>query len=257
MFKRTLMSLALLASLASAENLKQAVDGYLKAADRAGSEPWVVTGSFGFALTDGNSRTLTVTAGIDGKKVWDPWTLTLNLTSLYAEDSGDQSANEHIITEKLARKLDEKSSIFQLFSIEHDDEENLHYRLLFTLGYERQLVKKDNYDLKGDIGGGVLHEDYRDNNNTEGIAQIGFTIVWDITKQLKYEGRLVFFPSLSEGGEFRMLFANKFTTPVSDRTDLELVIVDKFNSNAPVGVKENDLLVVLTLKVSFTKPKKA
>ena len=30
MFKRTLMSLALLAAIASAENLKQAVDGYLE-----------------------------------------------------------------------------------------------------------------------------------------------------------------------------------------------------------------------------------
>jgi putative salt-induced outer membrane protein YdiY len=255
MFKRTLMSLALLASLASAENLKQAVDGYLKAA--ADSEPWVVTGTFGFALTDGNSETLVVTAGIDGKKVFDPWTLTLNLTSLYAEDSGDQSANEHILTEKLDRKLDEKSSIFQLLMLEHDDEEALHYRLLLTLGYERQLVKKDDYDLKGDIGGGVLYEEYRDTDNTEGIAQIGFTIVWQITKQLKYEGRLVFFPSLSDGGEFRALFSNKFTTPVSERTNLELVIVDKYNSNAPVGVEENDLLIVLTLKVSFTEPKKS
>jgi putative salt-induced outer membrane protein YdiY len=255
MFKRTLMSLALLASLASAENLKQAVDGYLKAA--APSEPWVVTGQFGFALTDGNSETLTVTAGIDGKKVFDPWTLTLNLTSLYAEDSGDQSANEHILTEKLTRALDEKSSIFQMLVLEHDDEEALHYRLLLTVGYERQLVKKEGYDLKGDIGGGVLHEEYRDDDNTEAIAQIGFTIVWEITKQLKYEGRLVFFPSLSEGGEFRALWSNKFTTPVSDRVDLQLLIVDKYNSNAPVGVEKNDILVVLTLKVSFTEPKKS
>jgi putative salt-induced outer membrane protein YdiY len=254
MFTRILMSLALVASLASAENLKQAVHGYLNAVES--TQPWIVTGIFGLSLTDGNSDTLSVTTGIDASKKWDPWTLVLQAKSLYAENAGVESASEHIFSEKLSRALSEKASLWQMFVLENDSQEDLSFRILFTVGYERQLVKKEGYSLAVDVGGGVLHEEYHATNSTEGIAQIGFTVVWQITKNLKYEGRFVFWPSLSEGGEFRAMFLNTFTMPVNDRIDMRLEINDKYNSDPQGGNQENDLHVLLALTVKFTQDQK-
>lgn len=244
-----------LASFASAETLERAAARYLAATEEAPLEtPWTVSGTFALAKTDGNSDTLTVSTGVDAARDWERWRLALKLTSLYAESDDEQSANEHILTERLDYKLDEKQSLFQMLLVEHDDEEGLKYRVLFTLGYERLLRKTDRFELKGDVGGGVLHEEYRDESNTEATAQAGLSISWKITDRLTYTGRVLFWPSLSESGEFRAMFLNTFETPVSERMSLRVEVNDKYNSNAPAGTEKNDFILLVGIKVAFTKP---
>jgi len=227
--------------------------GYLSAAAET-TTPWEITGALGFTLTDGNSDTIQLTVGAGAKREWTLWKLGMKLGILYGESDGDQTASEWLFLERLERKLSEVATIFQDLLLEHDEEEDLRYRIQFTLGYNRRLVKKETFELWGNVGGGVLHEEFFDDSETEGIAQLGINFTWQITKQLKYAQVLTFYPSLSEGGEFRMYWESVFTTPISDRLDLRITILDRYDSNPQAGVEENDLTIAISLAIKFTKP---
>jgi putative salt-induced outer membrane protein YdiY len=227
--------------------------GYVSAAAETTS-PWEITGALGFTLTDGNSDTIQLTVGAAAKREWPKWKLGMKLAILYGETDGEQTSSEWIFFERLERKLSERATIFQDLLLEHDEEEDLGARIQFTVGYNRRLVLKEKFELWGNVGGGVLHEEFFDDAETEGIAQAGINFTWQITKQLKYTQVITFYPSLSEGGEFRMYWESVFTTPISDRFDLRLMILDRYDSNPQPGIEENDLTIAIALAVKFTKP---
>lgn len=216
--------------------------------------PWDIVGALGFTLTDGNSDTIQLTIGAEAKREWPKWKLGMKLGILYGETDGEQSASEWIFLERLERKLSERATIFQDLLLEHDEEEDLRYRIQFTVGYNRRLVKKETFELWGNVGGGVLHEEFFDESQTEGIAQIGINFTWQITKTLKYEQVITFYPSLSEGGEFRMYWESRFTTPIGERFDLRITILDRYDSDPQPGIEENDLTIAIALAIRFTKP---
>lgn len=233
-------------------------DGLLAAASPEATgttKPWDIAGALGFTLANGNSDSITLTIGADAKREWELWKLAMKLGILYAESDGDQTASEWIFLERLERKLSERATIFQDLLLEHDEEEDLRYRIQLTFGYNRRLVKKEEtFELWGNVGAGVLYESFFDASDTEGIAQLGINFTWQITKQLKYTQVITFFPSLSEGGEFRMYWESVFATPIGDRFDLRLTILDRYDSNPQPGTDGNDLTIAISLAVRFTKP---
>jgi putative salt-induced outer membrane protein YdiY len=228
--------------------------GYLSAAADETTKPWEITGALGFTLTDGNSDTIQLTIGAEAKREWTKWKLGMKLGILYGETDGEQTSSEWIFLERLERKLSERATIFQDLLLEHDEEEDLRYRIQFTVGYNRRLVKKETFELWGQVGGGVLHEEFFDDTQTEGVAQIGINFTWQITKALKYEQVLTFYPSLSESGEFRMYWESRFTTPLGERFDLRISIIDRYDSDPQPGIEENDLTIAIALAIRFTKP---
>jgi len=254
MYSRLMCGLLMLAAVSSAETLEEAVDGYVRAAEGA-EKPWKVTGSLGITLTSGNSDTLTILVGGEGVKEFDPWKLILKVAAIYAESDSVETANEEIFKERLERALSEKAWLFQEFMLEHDELEDLSYRLQFTLGYKRLLVKKDKFTLYGEAGGGVLYEKFRTTTETEGIAQLGINFEWQLTEQLLFTQVFTVYPSLSDGGEYRFVSESVFTTPIGKKLDLRFAIIDKFDSNPPAGVKENDLQVTLAIVIRFTDEK--
>lgn len=248
-----LTAAAAFAPVARAETLRDAVDSYLKAAEGdPAEEKWKITGALGATVTSGNSDTQTLTVGVEAERPWAPWNLFLKWRSLYGRADGVENANEHILTERLERALSERAWLFQEFMIEHDEREELNYRLQLTLGYKRLLIKKEKIELTGEAGAGVLHEEFRTGPETEAIAQFGLLFKWQITKMLLFTQLLTIYPSLSEGGEFRLVSESVFTTPVGEKMDLRFSIIDRYDSMPPTGVKSNDLLVGLSLAVRFT-----
>lgn len=263
---RYFLCLVLFCAVTQAETLDEAVHGYLAdpdaeaakpAAKPAPDQPWDITGGLGFAYTDGNSNTMTVAFTLNAKKEWGPWKSSTAVRITYAQADSVETASEWILIERFERSLSEVASIFLDLWLEHDEFESLNYRIQPTAGYNRRLVKKTNFELWGNIGGGFVHNEYRVNPDTEAIGQLGVNWTWQITKQLTYEQVIVLYPSISYGGEGRLVFNAKFTTPISDRIDASLIITDQYNT-MPVGAnKHNDVTVIFSLAIKFTKPPEA
>jgi putative salt-induced outer membrane protein len=254
---RSIFALALLACVARAdgtdESLAAEVDRYVAAAEAEKPKGWVGEASLGFAMTDGNSESMTLALALRAEREWDAWKLLLRENSIFSEADGDESANEHIFLERLERKLSERASLFQDLFLEHDEAEGLTSRLILTVGYARLLKKNEKIELTGEVGGGVLDENFRGGgDNTEPVAQVGALLKWQINKQLLFTQGVKLYPSLSEGGEFRLLSETTLSTPVGEKLTLKLVILDKYNSDPPTGIEENDLTITLNLVYKFS-----
>ena len=72
---RSILALAFLVSIAGAEGTDEAlaaeVERFIAAADEPPPKGWVAEVSLGFAMTDGNSDTMTVAFAAKGEREWD------------------------------------------------------------------------------------------------------------------------------------------------------------------------------------------
>ncbi|MHC4338945.1 MAG: DUF481 domain-containing protein [Planctomycetota bacterium] len=194
---RHLIALLLIASLAQAETLGEAVRSYLAAAETAKTGPWEVTGALGITYTDGVTDTTSISVGVDALGEWTQWKVTIRWLSTYTETEGTVAANEHILVTRGDYKLSDRASIFGSLLLEYDEIEGVEPRIQFVLGYDRRLVKKETFELLGNLGGGVLYEKYpAGGSTTDAIAQAGVDWTWQITKQLTYTQVLRFLPNL-------------------------------------------------------------
>lgn len=254
MFLRMLLVVLALFAVAQAENVPEVVlEDYLAGAEpEADASDWKITLGLGVTVTDGNSRSTTIGFNAEGVKVFDPYTLTLKWTSTYGKSNGAESANEHIFSERLDWKMDDVSSLFQTLMLEHDNQELLRIRIVFAVGYTRQLIDEADFDLWVDLGPGIIYEDYRTTGeNTEAIAVITIRFKWQLTEQLLYEQTVSIWPSLSDGGEGRIYAEAKFTTAIAKNWSLQLIVRDTYNTLPPAGLKKNDIIAILTLVMTF------
>ncbi len=256
-FMRTFSLLFLFVSLAHAEepsSLDRAVHDYLAVEPEAPAKgKWLVKGNLGGVATSGRTNNTTVTAGIDAVRNMDPWTLTLRYRGLYTEQSSVETDNEHIGTERLERLLvADKSWFFQDLLLEHDAAENVNIRLILTGGYRRKIIGQEKLNFFFDIGLGYRREELQGNQPMieEGIAQVGVDHIWQLTKHLTWQQKTVWFPSITNGGDFRFTHESIFLTPVSDSISLRLGLFLDYNSDPPAGVDEEALK--FTIGLEFT-----
>ncbi|MEM8883512.1 MAG: DUF481 domain-containing protein [Planctomycetota bacterium] len=241
---------------AEVETREDAIEAYFAQAE--GKElPWAVNGGIGLTFKDGNTDILTFAARLSAEKNWERDLLRFTLQSIYSRDSGIETASEHILVQRWERYFGEKHRFWQQLWLETDSQESLSLRLVLTAGYGYRFVKTENFVLWGEIGGGYQGERfYGGRENNEGIAQINIEWTWQVTKQLLYEQVIQFWPSLSEGGEFKFIFDAKLTLPVSERWSFSLIVQDKYDSQPVDGNEKNDLTVIFTLNFDFTKKEK-
>jgi len=239
--------------LAEEETRDDSIDDYF--AQAAGEElPWVIEGGLGFTYKDGNSEVLNFALRGKVEKKWAADLLRFTLQSIYAENAGVESTSEHILVQRYEHYMGEKHRIWQQLWLETDSQESLSLRFVLTAGYGYRFVKNENFELWGEVGGGWSSETfYGGASNDEGIAQININWTWQITKALKYIQNIQFWPSLSNGGEWKMIWDSQFIMPVSDRWSFALIVQDQYNSDPPAGNEKNDFTIIFTLNFDFTK----
>jgi len=263
---RIFTGLAILAALSFADDrtgTEDAIDSYLdeagteqylaQADDEAAKERWVGKVGLGFTYTDGTTKVLTLAYNAEAKREWDKWIVNLVLTGIFSETDNVESANEHILFGRGDYKLDDKSSIYASLMLEHDSQENISLRIRLVVGYSRKLVKKDNFELSGDIGVGILNEDFMGiiPTKTEAIAVIAVRWKWQITKTVLYEQIISLDPSLSNGGEWRLTWISNFSMPVAKNLKFVLNIRDTYNTQPAPGTTHNQLVVAILLSYDF------
>ena len=109
----------------------------------------------------------------------------------------------------------------------------------------------------GEVGAGWSSETfYGGDSNDEGVLQLNLEWTWQITKALLYVQHIQYWPSLSNGGEFKLIWDSKFTMPISERWAFALIVQDQYNSDPQVGNENNDFTIIFTLNFDFTKKTK-
>jgi len=236
------------------ESMVDAVDYYFAAAEGSAEKPWKIEGAFGFTFKDGNTDLINFAGRALIEKRWEKDLFRVTVQSIYSEEEKVETASEHIAVQRYEHYLGEKHRLWQQLWLETDSQEALSLRIILTAGYGYRFVKNEKFELWGELGAGWEGQTfYGGTDKNEGILQFTVTWTWQITDKLLYEQVFIFWPSLSDSGEYKFVSDSKFSTPISDRWSLVLIIQDKYDSNPEPGIENNDFTMILTLSFDFTK----
>jgi hypothetical protein len=72
-----------------------------------------------------------------------------------------------------------------------------------------------------------------------------------LNERTVFNQRLVIYPSLTNGGDYRAVWDSTLTSDITKRIGFFVTLGDRYNSAPLRNVKQNDLLFATGLKVGF------
>ncbi len=222
------------------------------------SDFWSGLVDAGFSATRGNADTTTFNLGMQAARITPRDRLGVYAASLLAKNK-DKTTGETVTTAKAIRgglrydfNLSDKLFAFALSDLEHDRFQQLDLRLVLGggLGFHAKKTERTRLDL---FAGGSLNQEYFSNglSRKSGEALLGEEISTRFSKSTSLTERLVFFPNLSELGEYRTTFDATAVTRLSTLLSWQLTLSDRYLSNPIPGVKKNDVLLTTGLRLTF------
>jgi putative salt-induced outer membrane protein len=213
----------------------------------------------GLSMARGNASTTTYNLGMNAARVTTRDKISVYLTSIYSKNKtsaisvvGAQAVRGGI---RYDANFSSRNFVFGSTDLEYDKFQNLDLRGVFGGGLGRHLIKKDTTILDV-FGGGNLNKEFfaNDVSRTSGEIQIGDLLNHKINQSFQLTQSLVFFPNLSEGGEYRMNFDTSGVVTLKKWLGFHITISDRYISNPiPAFIKKNDFLLTTGIRLTFAR----
>lgn len=213
------------------------------------AEDWSGEGELGFTSTSGNTESELLNAKIGIGKKHEKWIHNAKLEILRSSDSGVDSADSIVFTEKTEYRFAEKTFAFGRIRHEEDAFSGFEYQSVISFGIGQVFIGEGKHNLEASAGAG-----YRDIEDILGVD----------TQEVIFDGQLKYAYKISETSEFNqnIQFESGDTNTYSkSETFLKLVVVGnlgakfgyevKHNSDVPVGTDKTDTITTATLVYSF------
>ena len=221
---------------------------------------WTGTADFGVALARGNANTATITSAATAVRTTPRDKIEVDFTSLYSS-SAPAIGEASVVTANARRgdilydlNLKPRFFVFGSLDLEYDQFQGLDFRFAPAGGVGYHVIKNDNttFDLSG--GASLDREFFTDNTNeTYGEALIGEELTHKFTAKTSLHELLVFFPNLSDTGNYRMNFDGSAVTAIRKWLAWQLTVSDRLLSNPIAGHKENDIIFSTGVHFTFAK----
>jgi len=206
-------------------------------------------GEFGYTSTSGNTDTTTLNAKLGiGKKV-DKWDHNAKLEILKSSNTGVDSADSLVFTEKSEYRFAEKTFAYGKLRHEQDKFSGFDHQSIISFGAGHEFTELGKHNLQASAGIG-----YRDLETDTGVKE----------QEAILDGELKYAYKISETSEFNQNFfieSGDSNTYSKSETFLKLVIVGnlgakfsyevKNNSKVPAGTEKTDTITTVTLVYSF------
>lgn len=210
----------------------------------------------GLALSQGNADSTSLTVSLSGARTSPRDKVGVYFTSLYARSdaTGVSLATANAIRGGFRYDVNIGPRLFGFgfTDLEYDQFQGLDLRFVPGGGLGFHWVKTDRtrFDL---FGGGSLNREFYtgDIDRTSGELVIGEELFHQLLSVSHFEHKLVFFPNLSDTGEYRISTDNALVTKLSNWLSWQLTVSDRLNSNPIPGKQKNDLLFTTGLRFTF------
>jgi len=224
-------------------------------------EGWSGGADVGFALTSGNSDTINLAIGLAAERQTSNDKTTIYAASIYNRDSTSGESNTIANTIRggirYDRDLNRKLFAYGFTDLEHNGLQDLTLRFVVGggLGYHAIRNERTQLDLLGglDWNREFFRGDFNDRSTAE--AQLGQTLSHRFSSRVSLKEQLFFFPNLTDGGTYRINFDASLVTDISRRIGWQLTLSDRYLSDPPPGLQQNDLLLTTGLKIKLGKLK--
>jgi putative salt-induced outer membrane protein len=219
---------------------------------------WAGFVDFGFASAQGNSKTSSLNVGANASRATSRDKITVNFTSLYASNSttGTSLVTANAIRGGINYSLNLTPKLFAFGNLDMEFDEFQDLDLRFApgggFGYHALKTEKASFDL---FGGAVLDREFFSTglNRTSGEAQLGEEYVRKLSASSSFREKLVFFPNVTNTGNYRMNFDTSLVTSIRKWLAWQVTFSDRYLSN-PVGDrKKNDVLFSTGFRLTFAR----
>jgi len=224
---------------------------------------WTGVTDAGLSLSRGNSDTTAFNFSFLAARTTARDKLTVYATSLFAR-TRDKTTGESTTTAKDIRggirydfNITDRIFAFGLSDMEHDRFQQLDLRLVLGggLGVHVKKSEKTRFDL---LGGGTLDQEYFTTgpNRRSGEVLVGEELFHALSKTTSFSERLMFYPNVSDLGDFRATFDATAVTSLTRLLNWQITLSDRYVSNPTPGVKGNDLLLSTGIRLTFGAQRK-
>jgi putative salt-induced outer membrane protein YdiY len=216
---------------------------------------WSGDMSLGFAMTRGNSETLSVSLSFDLKKKIGNKLEWLNSGFyLFNQEENKKSAESIGFTTRLNWLKSKRFYSYYEFQFLRDIFKDYNYRLIpgAGLGYKLVKLKSFGFTLYGGITRVITK--YKSTSSTESFTgvKVGDQLAWKFTSTAELNQMLEFISSLSKLEEFFIRFKIGLSAAVSKKWALSFSFVNTYDSNPPkVEIKKNDAALIAGITYKF------
>lgn len=231
-------------------------DRVLRTMELANVPVWAGFGDIGLSIARGNADTSTLSSALSATRTTPRTKFGITASSLYsrAVTAGERltSANQRRGGARWDYNFSPKSFSFVSGDLEHNPIQNLRLRSVIGLGLGRHVVQnpRHTFDLFG--GGTYNREDFTTADlRTSGEGLFSEASTHKISNTFQLTQKFIFFPNLTQRGEYRMTFDGSAITAIRRWLSWQVTVGNRYISNPPLGALPNDLLLTTGFRVTF------
>jgi putative salt-induced outer membrane protein YdiY len=217
---------------------------------------WAGSLDAGFSLTSGNAETTVISLGTQAARTTQRDRLGLYAAALFARNSttGVSITTAEAIRggARYDRDLNPRLFAFALTDLERDRFQQLDLRLVLGggLGYHAIKSERTRLDL---FAGASFNQENFSTAPTRRSAELlfGEELTHQLSSRVSFAERLMFYPNLSDTGEYRLTFDSAAVMRLTERMSVQVTVSDRYLSNPLPGLKKNDLLLTTGVRLTF------
>jgi hypothetical protein len=214
---------------------------------------WDSHAEFGLDGSDGNADTLAIQTGLELKRQTDLHTLKIDIDYRQANSRNTTTENNgrlNVVYDRLI--ADSQWSGFSKLGLEWDQFKPFDLRINLNGGVGFHWIREDNASLVTRFGAGASREIGAPDDAWIPEALFGFDAERQLNARNKLKGKLDYFPSWEDFGNYRLVAdaAWEILLDDTDNLSLKLAVTDRYDST-PQGAKPNDVYYSLLLLYKF------
>jgi putative salt-induced outer membrane protein YdiY len=211
--------------------------------------------SFGFAMTRGNSETLTFSFSFGLKRKYsDKLEWLSSGFYLHNRDENRKTAESMGFITRLNWLKNKRFYSYYEFQVLRDIFRDYNYRLLPGAGLGYKLVELKSFEL--DLYGGLTRviTNYKSRSAAESFTgvKVGDRLTWKITANTELNQTAEFISRLSNLGEFFIRFEGGLAAAISKKWALSLSFVNTYDSKPSKDeIKKNEAAIIAGINYKF------
>lgn len=223
----------------------------------ADDSPWDASASLSYVLQNGNSKSEALNGKVGVGYQWNKWSISFKgeggstRTRKASTRVEERTAEKYYLELREDRSLTDADFLYHLTTYLNDNFTAYAYQLNDSLGYGRKLINNEVHKLEAEIGPGFRLREYRGPGYTEKDAtlHVGVKYLWQISESTEF--REILQDDIARGGDYTVRNEVGLSTMLNSRLAFDVSHVLVRNSVVPVGTKNSDSTVTVSLTYKF------
>lgn len=225
-------------------------------------QDWHGTAGLGYAIQSGDQQTSSFSAAVAATRERPAtpifqrhWRTNYNLTTLlsHATEKGTTITSNTFSTGLRQDYLfTPRNFVFGFGQFDHVGAQGLYLRQTYGGGYGYDVISTSRtvFSLLGGID--YVHEKFFTGDFTSSVeALAGEKLGMQITKRVRLDHNLNFYPNLSDTGHYRFDTATTLSAQLVNKFSVNVGVIDLYLSNPPAGNKKNNVAFTTGLGYTF------